>query len=160
MSVTVTLEDAQLRRALARLSARLGDLSGPMEEIGQALVTDVDLAFREQRDPWGDAWRALSDVTLRRRRGTSAQILSDSRRLAGSINYRAGRDSVEVGSNVVYAAMQHFGGRKSDFSHLWGDIPARPFLPVDPVTGEARLADDTRDEVAGIVAAHLEAALG
>ncbi|MNT61306.1 hypothetical protein D3C72_1989410 [compost metagenome] len=27
--------------------------------------------------------------------------------------------------------MMHFGGDKSEFPHLWGDIPSRPFLPMD-----------------------------
>ncbi|MFK3602796.1 hypothetical protein [Pseudomonas sp. AP19] len=35
-----------------------------------------------------------------------------------------------VGSDKPYAAMMQFGGG-ADFPHLWGDIPARPFLPMD-----------------------------
>ena len=31
---------------------------------------------------------------------------------------------------MAYAAMQQFGGTKSQFPHLWGDIPARPFLGI------------------------------
>ena len=30
-----------------------------------------------------------------------------------------------------YAAMMQFGGQKSEFPQLWGDIPARPYLPMD-----------------------------
>jgi phage gpG-like protein len=26
--------------------------------------------------------------------------------------------------------MQQFGGTKAQFPNLWGDIPARPFLPI------------------------------
>lgn len=33
-----------------------------------------------------------------------------------------------MGSARPYAAMMHFGGTKPEFPHLWGDIPARPFL--------------------------------
>lgn len=47
---------------------------------------------------------------------------------------------------MQYAAMQQFGGKKSEFPHLWGDIPARPFLPVDQAgnlspTAEAKVVD-------------------
>ena len=48
----------------------------------------------------------------------------------GAINHKAGRDFVEIGSPKEYAAMQQFGGQKSKFPHLWGDIPARPFLGI------------------------------
>jgi len=45
-------------------------------------------------------------------------------------NWRlVGGDGVEVYSSMAYAAMQQFGGKKADFPHLWGDIPARPFFP-------------------------------
>ena len=37
-----------------------------------------------------------------------------------------------VNSSMDYAAMQQFGGKKSMFPQLWGDIPARPFLPIMP----------------------------
>lgn len=33
---------------------------------------------------------------------------------------------------MKYAAIQQFGGTKAQFPHLWGDIPARPFLPITP----------------------------
>lgn len=50
--------------------------------------------------------------------------------LMGTIHYNSGRDFVEIGSPKEYAAMQQFGGKKSTFHHLWGDIPARQFLGI------------------------------
>ena len=41
---------------------------------------------------------------------------------------------------MEYAAMQQFGGIKSEFPHLWGDIPARPFLGVSESDAEEILA--------------------
>jgi len=35
-----------------------------------------------------------------------------------------------VGNTMEYSAMQHFGGTKANYPHLWGDIPARPFIGV------------------------------
>lgn len=40
-------------------------------------------------------------------------------------------NSALVVSNKPYAAMMRFGGDKSEFPHLWGDIPGRPWLPMD-----------------------------
>jgi phage gpG-like protein len=49
--------------------------------------------------------------------------------LQDGINYQLlGSTGVSIGSPMPYAAMQQFGGTKSQFPHLWGDIPARPFL--------------------------------
>jgi phage gpG-like protein len=51
-----------------------------------------------------------------------------------------------VGSNKEYAAMQQFGGTKAQFPHLWGDIPARPFMGV---------SDDDERELLALVHDHL-----
>ncbi len=48
--------------------------------------------------------------------------------LRDQIDFNVTGNVLEVGSTMEYAAMQQFGGRKSEFPHLWGDIPARPFL--------------------------------
>ncbi|XHF36319.1 hypothetical protein OXH62_27025 [Pseudomonas chlororaphis] len=39
--------------------------------------------------------------------------------------------SALVSSNKPYAAITHFGGDKTEFPRLWGEIPSRPFLPMD-----------------------------
>ena len=35
--------------------------------------------------------------------------------------------------------MQQFGGTRSRFGHLWGDIPARPFLGLSTADEQALL---------------------
>ena len=51
--------------------------------------------------------------------------------LGHTINYQLdGNSSVRIGSPLPYAAMQQFGGTKAQWPHLWGAIPARPFLGV------------------------------
>jgi phage virion morphogenesis protein len=112
---SVTVDDASFKGALNDLSGRLKSLREPMASIGQAIVTASDLSFRAQKDPWGVAWAKLRASTLRQRRkgkrkGRSDQILRDTGRLQNSISYRANRDSVTVGTNVVYAAIHQFGG--------------------------------------------------
>ena len=115
---SVQVDDAQVRAALAALSARMGDLSPAMRSIGQTLVAATDLAFRSQKDPWGQAWKPLAASTLRgRRKGKgsgSDKILRDTGRLQNSLNYRpgvtVGKDWVRFGTNVAYAAIHQFGG--------------------------------------------------
>ena len=114
---SIQVEDAQLTAALLALRARLGNLQPVMASIGQRLVTQADLSFRGERDPWGAAWQRLSQSTLRQRRGTSAKILRDTGHLAGSFSYRASADQVVVGTNVIYATIHQFGGEIQRKAH-------------------------------------------
>ena len=114
--MSVRLDDAEARALLGDLLARLGDLSRPMAAIGQHLVTEADLAFRRERDPWGEPWEPLAASTLRqrrsgRRRGArAARVLQDTGRLRSSLAYRADASGVSVGTNVRYARIHQLGG--------------------------------------------------
>ena len=68
---------------------------------------------------------------------------------------RADDSSALVGSNKPYAAMMHFGGDKSDFPHLWGDIPGRPFLPMDT---EGQLQPEAEESILELAMHHLQKA--
>ena len=68
--------------------------------------------------------------------------------LGDTISYQLnGNDAVEIGSPMEYAAMQQFGGKKSEFPWLWGDIPARPFLG---------LSDNDSEQILEIINKHLQ----
>ena len=93
---------------------------------GSEMVYQTEERFANQHDlqrqPWLPSQRAI------RERG---QTLRDTSRLLSSLTYVALPDGVTWGTNVVYARMMHYGGLKSVFPHLWGDIPARPFLGMN-----------------------------
>mgnify|MGYP003561121444 CR=1 FL=1 len=95
--------------------------------------------FRDSRDPYGNPWQRLAASTLRKRRGTSAQILVDTGTLRRqSVTYRAAANSVELGSNLAYAAIHQFGGRAG--RNRSTAIPRRAYLPFD-ASGNANLPD-------------------
>lgn len=156
-SITIAVDDAELR---ARLRTLIGALANPapmMREIGEVLYASTKRRFSTQTDPQGQRWAQNADSTLlnylrqrgglsRRRTATGGRtltqrgvqglagkkILTQRGHLADTIAYQL-RDNgraVEVGTNRVYAAMQQFGGTKAQWPHLWGDIPARPFLGI------------------------------
>lgn len=60
-----------------------------------------------------------------------------------------------VGSNKPYAAMMQFGGDRADFPQLWGDVPSRPYLPMD--TG-GNLQPEAENAVSRLALEHLKAA--
>lgn len=148
--ISVTVDDAEVVAALRRLQDRTGNLTPAMRAIGGVLQSNVDLGFRGQHDPWGNAWRPLSATTIANRRrgrsgGTSViQILRDTGILANSINTRVASNSVSVGTAVSYAEKHQFGK----------GVPRRAFLPIT-AAGEASLPTAWRDEVLDVLGRYL-----
>ena len=103
--ITVDVEDESLRSALRRLTARVDDLKPVMDEIGSSLVASTIDRFERETDPDGKPWKPS-----RRAQREGGQTLTDKGRLRASITHRADRDGVDVGTNVVYAAIHQFGG--------------------------------------------------
>lgn len=137
---------------------RMDDLTPANREIGEIVLASVQENFAKEGRP---AWKPLSKVTIAdriRRNKWPGKILNRSGAygLLGSVNYRATKDSVTVGTALPYATTMQFGAKKGKFgsksvtikAHTrkrkgksekvksyqrrmnipWGDIPARPFL--------------------------------
>lgn len=116
----VSIEDGA-RAVLGRLLALGADLFPVMDEIGASLETSTRMRFETSIGPSGQPWKPS------RRAG---KTLVDTGRLLASITHRADRTSVEVGSNVIYAAIHQFGGAagRGHKTH----IDPRPYLGLDP----------------------------
>ncbi|WP_338807132.1 phage virion morphogenesis protein [Pseudomonas chlororaphis] len=153
---TVELDHQRLQTALRKIEWAVGDLAPLMRGIAAELASQTEENFGEEGRP---EWEDLSDVTTARREkngnwpGQMLQVSSAG--LAASITTQATDSSALVGSNKPYAAMMHFGGTKSDFPHLWGDIPARPYLPMD---AEGELQPEAEDAILDLAMDHLEKA--
>lgn len=147
--IDITLDDREVREALARLTRRLGDLSPVMREIGELLVERAKERFAASTGPDGKAWAQNSPATLaaylgqykgsRKKSGGLTKagaaraagkkpLIGETRQLMGTLYYEAGRDSVAVGSPMEYAAIHQFGGQAGRGKRV--TIPARPFLPA------------------------------
>lgn len=135
----IEIDDAEVRAALAALVAASEDLAPAMERIGGMLVASSLHRFESETGPDGRRWtpsiRALFE---------GGQTLTDRGHLRGSLTYAAGPTSVEVGTNLVYAAIHQLGG-KAGRGHT-AEIPARPYLGVD---------GDDRAEIVRILGDHL-----
>ena len=125
--IRVEVKEDEVTAALAALSARLADMTPVMQEVGEFLVTTTKDRFGRSEAPDGSTWAPKSPVTEGRDR---RPLFGPSGMLSQQIFAVPGPSSVEVGSNRVYAAMMQFGGSRAAYAHLWGDIPARPFLGV------------------------------
>ena len=130
--------------ALARLAAVLSHPDDIMDRIGRHMVASTHRRFERERAPNGTPWlksaRAIAE---------GGQTLTDTGRLRGSIAHTLtdGGRGVEIGTNVVYAAIHQFGGRAGRGRRA--RIPARPYLGVD---------EHDRDTILRIVAHAIERA--
>lgn len=138
--IKVEVKDQDVLSLLSRLSAGMKDMGPAMANVAQALASESERQFATQSGAFG-GWPTLSDTTisLRSKRGTwPGRILDVSAGgLASSVQTSYGPNFASIGSNKPYAAMQMFGGTTSAKSMIPGKkIPARPYLPFNPETGQ------------------------
>ncbi|PWE29972.1 phage virion morphogenesis protein [Maritimibacter sp. 55A14] len=138
--IAVTFNADEVTDALDRIAAGLTDMTDLMEELGELLVASTKDRFTEGKAPDGTPWAPKSQATIaaylaRGDRVAFRPLFGPSGRLSSEIAHRAGPQSVEVGSSLIYAAVQQFGAAKGAFGTNaigrpipWGNIPARPFL--------------------------------
>ena len=145
--IVVGLNAADFDKGLRNLELAAVNLLPVCEDIGQEVVNTTLRRFETSTAPDGTKWEPNSPVTMGRLIGTNMRkkdgtlnkrgelrvaskkpLISESRLLSTEVHSVVGPTGVTVGSNKVQAAMMHFGGKKADFPHLWGDIPARNFV--------------------------------
>lgn len=104
IAIQVKVEDGEIKALLGRFSQRASNLTPVMNTIGQIIRTSVIKNFEEGGRPqkWQPSERAERE---------GGQTLIDSARLRNSIAAKASNNKVEVGTNVVYAAIHQFGGK-------------------------------------------------
>jgi len=131
--IRIDADDHEIRQILTELKAKLGNTSEAMDEIGELVKLSVKRNFEAEGRPkrWPKSARAKAE---------GGQTLSDTGRLRNSFSHRVGPFSVEIGTNVQYAAIHHFGGTirprggkalRTPFGPRASvRMPARPFLLI------------------------------
>lgn len=135
--IRVDFDDGAIQSALADVLARLANPQPMMIEIGELVANSTMDRFATGTAPDGTAWAANTQTTVDLYNGMFASagakrpLVGETRRLGSEISWQLqGKQAVEIGSPMPYAAMQQFGGTKAQWPHLWGDIPARPYLGI------------------------------
>ena len=152
MKISIVLDDQAVQAAFSRLLKSGHDSQPLMASVGEILLNSTRARFADEEDPDGNPWEPLKASTRARKTKNPDRILTASGLLGGSsINTRAGRRQVEIGSSRLYAATHQFGAKKGQFGSTqrgapipWGDIPARPFLGLsaqDKEDIEATISD-------------------
>lgn len=121
------------------------------DELLGALGTELESQTRrriteEKESPDGEVWQPLTSKWATRKAQTSSGgLLEFQGHLVDSIAWQIEGDSVAVGSEIVYAAIQHFGGAEVGRS----GHPAREYLGLSP---------ENIDDLEAVVSDFLEAA--
>lgn len=128
--VRIIVDDDAIMERIRAMVARCEDLGLAMLEIGEVMLISTKERFATETDPSGRPWADNTEVTLARK--SNPKILTESGILGDTIRYQvaSGGESVSVGTGQPYGAMMQFGGTRDDWPHLWGEIPARPFLGI------------------------------
>ena len=154
----IVVDDAQLQRALADLSAAVVDTTPLMRDIGEHLLNTTRERFVDQTAPDGTPWAPLSATTKGRKKRNRNKVLTERGFLRGNLTYQTAPQSVVIGSPSIHAGTHQFGAERGAFGATsrggaipWGAIPARPFLG---------LSSADADEVLRLTARFLERHLG
>lgn len=124
IKLTATLDAEQAKATLTALKGRMKNMTPVMKTVGQIIRTSIQKNFEQGGRPEG--WIRLSPATVAKKRRDIKLI--DTGRLKRSINVKASSDKVIVGTNVIYAAIHHFGGQAGRGKKV--KIPARPFMMI------------------------------
>lgn len=144
--MTVEVTSDTVTPALAEAVAKLTDPTRLFQDIGEFLLASTGQNFADGSAPDGTAWAPRAQATLdayaSRKppfRPSGGPLIGESRSLSTTIAYQIDGDAITWGSNMIYAAVQHFGAAQGEFGEMangspipWGDIPPRPFLGLGP----------------------------
>ena len=139
-SLTYTIQSEEVQRAFKQLERAVKNTKPIMNAVGTALVEGTHQRFEREVGPDGVAWASLNSGYAAGKRGPGILRESGMRGgLMGSITRKASKDTVEVGTNKVYAAIHQFGGTISSKSggYLSFAIGGQ-FVRVRSVTIKAR----------------------
>lgn len=154
--IDVKIDNKNVIEAMDRLAKATANPRPALLTIGEKLVVSTKKRFDTSTAPDGSRWAPNSQATYLQQitdskgrklksyhrkdgrinsRGAEKMIgkkplIGKTGLLAQQISYALDGNGLRIGSPMEYAAMQQFGGKKSQFPNLWGDIPARPFLGI------------------------------
>lgn len=119
VQIRVDGDFALVERYLVELDRRLTNMAPVFDEIGNTVVSNTQGRMKQGVKPDGSPQKPVQ------RGGTP---LVDQGILRGSITHQPSNDQVEVGTNVIYAAIHQFGGQAGRGHAV--TIDARPYLGI------------------------------
>ncbi len=150
-AIEITLEGVErLNQRFATL-AHIDTDNQFLNDVGGVVESQTHRRIRtEKTSPDGIAWPEWSDEYAETRHGGHSLLMGEGN-LDDSIQFSVGVDSIEVGTNVVYAAEHQFGNDQKDKAGRKHNTPAREYLGMN---------DDNWAEVEAVLDARIDEIMG
>lgn len=139
MSAGLIYDFSDLQTLQARIN-RLARLNKPelLDIIGAKVESQTRRRIQDKKEsPDGKSWQKWSDKYAKRRPSGKTLLMNEDSLLDTITYVTVDQDSIEVGSNMIYAATHQFGDEDRK-------IPARPFLGISEAS-ETELVRDIDD---------------
>ncbi|WP_418459761.1 phage virion morphogenesis protein [Brucella intermedia] len=104
----IRIDDEDVDGALQRLYDAAGNLGPALKNIGEYESRVTRRRFIDEKDPEGNPWKDLNPLYAKTKKGPG-KLRGETRSLS-QIVYQVASDSVEIGSNEVYARIHNEGG--------------------------------------------------
>ena len=136
---------------LSGLVDAINDPSPLLAELGEYGLRSTRARFKTQTAPDGTAWAALQPWYQKEKRRNKNRILALNGYLRGQMTWQlVGDRTVEIGSNLPYAAVHQFGAtikpRAAKVLIFRGHAAKSVTIPARPYLG---LSDEDRREIVG-----------
>lgn len=136
---------------LSGLVDAINDPSPLLAELGEYGLRSTRARFKTQTAPDGTAWAALQPWYQKEKRRNKNRILTLNGYLCGQMTWQlVGDRTVEIGSNLPYAAVHQFGAtikpRAAKVLIFRGHAAKSVTIPARPYLG---LSDEDRSEIVG-----------
>lgn len=136
---------------LSGLVDAINDPSPLLAELGEYGLRSTRARFKTQTAPDGTAWAALQPWYQKEKRRNKNRILALNGYLRGQMTWQlVGDRTVEIGSNLPYAAVHQFGAtikpRAAKVLMFRGHVAKSVTIPARPYLG---LSDENRSEIVG-----------
>ncbi len=126
----ININDQQVGIKLQQIAIQLQHPRKLYGVLGETLKKTHKERFKQEVDPDGKKWRALSPVTLalKAKRGKSPKILRQEGYLSDKTAYNYDDQGLEFGSAAKYARLHQFGGQAGRGRKV--TIPQRKWLGI------------------------------
>ena len=119
----ISLDSSDFEQGMARLLQNVENRRPITAGIAAELLSMSEDNFASES--WGgQKWKQSQ-----RAEKENGKTLQKSGQLAASLNTQSGNDFARIGTNKIYAAIHHIGGRAGRRHKV--NLPARPYLPID-----------------------------
>lgn len=151
----VNIDGTKALSGLKRYEHALQDMTPLASAISAEFIDQTEANLEAEGRP---CWLGLKPATIARRekRGTwPGKIMLESGQLAASFTPGYDSDSAWIGSNKVYAAIQHAGGQAGRGRKV--KIDPRPSIPAD---AQGNLQPEAEESILGLANDYLSRVIG